>query len=95
MASFQEAVVDVLVEKSVRAAQQYGLSEIAAVGGVAANSRLRQRLAQEAASANFRLYLPPVEFCTDNAVMIASAAYRIWMRSGPQQGMLELDAYSR
>ncbi len=94
-ASFQEAIVDVLVEKSVKAAQQCGLSDIAAVGGVAANSRLRKRLAQEAASGNFRLYLPPVEFCTDNAVMIASAAYRIWMRSGPQQGMLELDAYSR
>ena len=87
--------MDVLVEKSFRAARQCGVSEIAAVGGVAANSRLRQRLSQEAASANLRLYLPPVKFCTDNAVMIASAAYRIWMRSGPRHGMLELDAYSR
>ena len=94
-ASFQEAIVDVLVEKSIKAAQQCGLSDIAAVGGVAANSRLRKRLAQEAASRNFRFYLPPVRFCTDNAVMIASAAYRIWIRSGPQLGMLELDAYSR
>ncbi len=94
-ASFQEAIVDVLVEKCIKAARQCGLSEIAAVGGVAANSRLRDRLAQEAGSANFRLYLPAVRFCTDNAVMIASAAYRIWMRSGPQHGMLELDAYSR
>ncbi|MGA2028177.1 MAG: tRNA (adenosine(37)-N6)-threonylcarbamoyltransferase complex transferase subunit TsaD [Syntrophobacteraceae bacterium] len=94
-ASFQEAIVDVLVEKSIKAAQQCGLSDIAAVGGVAANSRLRKSLAQEAASRNFRLYLPPVRFCTDNAVMIASAAYRIWTRSGPQHGMLELDAYSR
>ena len=95
VASFQEAIVDVLVEKSIKAAQQCGLSDIAAVGGVAANSRLRNRLAQEAASRNFRFYLPPVRFCTDNAVMIASAAYRIWIRSGPQHGMLELDAYSR
>jgi len=94
-ASFQEAIVDVLVEKSIKATQQCGLSDIAAAGGVAANSRLRKRLAQEAASANFRLYLPPLQFCTDNAVMIASAAYRIWMRSGPRHGMLELDAYSR
>ncbi len=94
-ASFQEAIVDVLVEKSIKAAQQCGLSDIAAVGGVAANNRLRERLSQEAASRNFRLYLPPVQFCTDNAVMIASAAYRIWTRSGPQHGMLELDAYSR
>ena len=94
-ASFQEAIVDVLVEKSIKAAQQCGLSDIAAAGGVAANSRLRKRLAEEAASANFRLYLPPLQFCTDNAVMIASAAYRLWMRSGPQSGMLELDAFSR
>ena len=94
-ASFQEAIVDVLVEKSIKAARQCGLYEIAAVGGVAANSRLRQRLAEEAASANFRLYLPPVRFCTDNAVMIASAAYRTWMRNGIRQEMLELDAYSR
>jgi len=94
-ASFQEAIVDVLVEKTVKAAKQHGLSAMAAVGGVAANSRLRARLAHEAASENFRLYLPPVRFCTDNAVMIASAAYRIWMRSGPRDAMLELDAYSR
>ncbi len=94
-ASFQEAVVDVLVEKSLRAVQQCGLSDVAAVGGVAANSRLRERLAKEAESKGFRLHLPPIEFCTDNAVMIASAAYRIWMQSGPQDGMLELDAYSR
>jgi N6-L-threonylcarbamoyladenine synthase len=94
-ASFQEAIVDVLVEKSFKAVRQCGLSDLAAVGGVAANSRLRERLAQEAASAGFRLYLPPVRFCTDNAVMIAAAAYRIWTRSGPQDGMLELDAFSR
>ena len=94
-ASFQEAIVDVLVEKSLKAAEQFGLTDIAAVGGVAANSRLRERLARETASRGFRLYLPPVRYCTDNAVMIASAAYRIWMRSGPSHEMLELDAYSR
>jgi N6-L-threonylcarbamoyladenine synthase len=62
---------------------------------VAANGRLRQRLAQEASSSDFRLYLPPVEFCTDNAVMIASAAIGIWKRSAPRQDMLDLDAFSR
>lgn len=94
-ASFQEAIVDVLVEKSLKAAQQFDLKDIAAVGGVAANSRLRGRLAREAGSRGLRLYLPPVQYCTDNAVMIASAAYGMWMRSGPSHGMLELDAYSR
>lgn len=94
-ASFQEAIVDVLVTKSLKAAEQTGLSEIAAVGGVAANSRLRERIIQAAESKGLRLYLPPVRFCTDNAVMIASAGYRIWMRSGFRQGTLELDAFSR
>lgn len=94
-ASFQEAVVDVLVEKSIAAAKQCGLGAIAAVGGVAANGRLRERLAQGAAAGNLRLYLPPVRFCTDNAVMIAAAAYRSWQRPGPRPEMLELDAFSR
>jgi len=94
-ASFQEAIVDVLVTKTLKAAEQSGLSEIAAVGGVAANSRLREKLAADAGAKGLRLYLPPVRFCTDNAVMIAAAGYRIWMRSGFQQGMLELDAFSR
>ena len=84
-----------LVEKSFKAARQCGLSDIAAVGGVAANGRLRRRLAQEAASSDFRIYLPPVELCTDNAVMIASAAFGTWKRSGPQEDMLDLDAFSR
>ncbi len=94
-ASFQEAIVDVLVSKSFKAAEQCGLSRIAAVGGVAANSGLRQKLSDEARSRRMRLFLPPVRFCTDNAVMIASAAHRIWMRSGFQGEMLEVDAFSR
>lgn len=94
-ASFQEAIVDVLVTKTIKAAEQCAVSEIAAVGGVAANSRLRKQLSEAAESKGLRLSLPPVHFCTDNAVMIAAAAYRIWMRSGFQQDMLELDAYSR
>ena len=52
------------------------------VGGVAANSRLRQRLDEEAAYHRFHLHLPPLRFCTDNAVMIAAAAYTVWKRSG-------------
>ncbi|MHC1725860.1 MAG: tRNA (adenosine(37)-N6)-threonylcarbamoyltransferase complex transferase subunit TsaD [Syntrophobacteraceae bacterium] len=94
-ASFQEAIVEVLVEKTLRAAAQCGLADIAAVGGVAANSRLRQRLGEEAGSKGLRLHIPPVHYCTDNAVMIAAAAYRIWRRSGPAPDLLELDAFSR
>lgn len=94
-ASFQEAIVDVLVEKTLRAAQRCALDEIAAVGGVAANSRLRKRLAEESDARGYRLHLPPVRFCTDNAVMIASAGYRVWERYGFPGDFLELDAYSR
>ncbi|MCE5333013.1 MAG: tRNA (adenosine(37)-N6)-threonylcarbamoyltransferase complex transferase subunit TsaD [Desulfobacteraceae bacterium] len=94
-ASFQEAIVDVLVEKTLRAARQCGLEEIAAVGGVAANSRLRKRLGEEAAAAGCRLHLPPIRFCTDNAVMIAAAGYRVWERSGFTPDFLGLDAFSR
>ena len=94
-ASFQEAIVDVLAEKSMKAVKEFGLSDIAAVGGVAANSRLRERLSRDAAAEGFRLYLPPVQYCTDNAVMIAAAAYGMWKRSGFSHEMLELDAYSR
>ncbi|MEN6437463.1 MAG: tRNA (adenosine(37)-N6)-threonylcarbamoyltransferase complex transferase subunit TsaD [Syntrophobacter sp.] len=94
-ASFQEAIVDVLVSKSIKAAEQNGLTRIAAVGGVAANSRLRRRLEEEVHNRGMRLYLPPIRFCTDNAVMIASSAYRGWMRSGFPRNTMDVDAFSR
>ncbi len=94
-ASFQEAIVDVLVTKTMRAADRFGLRRVAAVGGVAANGRLRQKLAERAGAGEMKLFLPPVRFCTDNAVMIASAAYRMWVRSGPSGSLLDVDAFSR
>ncbi len=94
-ASFQEAIVDVLVSKTFEAARQCGLRQIAAVGGVAANSRLRQKLSVQASAEGIRLFMPPIRFCTDNAVMIASAAYRIWTRSGFCLDTLDIDAFSR
>ncbi len=95
VASFQEAVVEVLVRKTVKAASLCGVKHVAAVGGVAANSRLRQRLHEEAAYHRFDLHLPALRFCTDNAVMIAAAAHSIWKRSGFCRDLLELDALSR
>ncbi|HLJ66387.1 MAG TPA: tRNA (adenosine(37)-N6)-threonylcarbamoyltransferase complex transferase subunit TsaD [Chloroflexota bacterium] len=71
-AGFQESVVDVLVVKTMRAAEQYGARSIAVVGGVAANRLLRERM--EGACA-LPLYISPPEFSTDNAAMIAAAAY--------------------
>ncbi|HHW09490.1 MAG TPA: tRNA (adenosine(37)-N6)-threonylcarbamoyltransferase complex transferase subunit TsaD [Firmicutes bacterium] len=74
-AGLQEAVVDVLVAKTMHAAEQVGVDIIIMSGGVAANTRLRRRLREEAESAGKRLFYPPVELCTDNAAMIASAGY--------------------
>lgn len=95
VASFQEAVVEVLVNKTLKAGELFGLKDLAVVGGVAANSRLRQRLLEEAACHRLNLHLPQLRFCTDNAVMIAAAAYSSWKRSGFRQDPLDLDAFSR
>jgi N6-L-threonylcarbamoyladenine synthase len=75
-ASFQEAVVDVLVAKTVKAALRTGANAACLGGGVAANSRLRQRLAEACAEEGIQALIPDREFCTDNAAMIAAAG--IW-----------------
>lgn len=95
VASFQEAVVDVLVRKTMTAAARCRLRDVAVVGGVAANRRLRQRLGEEAACRGLHLQLPRIRYCTDNAVMIAAAGYRTWRRSGFCRDPLHLDARSR
>ncbi|MEO8953413.1 MAG: tRNA (adenosine(37)-N6)-threonylcarbamoyltransferase complex transferase subunit TsaD [Ktedonobacteraceae bacterium] len=74
-ASFQEAVVDVLAVKTRLAAQEYHVKQVVLAGGVAANLSLRGRLEQELLPLRIRLSYPPIEFCTDNAAMIASAAF--------------------
>lgn len=71
-ASFQAAVVDVLVQKTVRAAKAFGVKEILLSGGVSANSLLRESLA---AQAPVPVRYPPLKLCTDNAAMIAMAAF--------------------
>jgi len=72
-ASFQEAVVDVLVEKGIRACLQKHTSKIALAGGVARNSRLRERLKAEAEKHHLEVFFPSPILCTDNAAMIAAA----------------------
>ncbi|MGB0910942.1 MAG: tRNA (adenosine(37)-N6)-threonylcarbamoyltransferase complex transferase subunit TsaD, partial [Nitrospirales bacterium] len=74
-ASYQEAIVDVLVEKSFRAVRQYGAKGLAVVGGVAANSRLRERLQERAKKVGVSVAVPSIALCTDNAVMIAAAGW--------------------
>jgi len=74
-ASFQEAIVDVLAVKTRLAAQEYNVKQVVLAGGVAANARLRKRIAQELSPLQIQLSYPPIEFCTDNAAMIAGAAF--------------------
>ncbi len=87
--SFQEAIVDVLAVKTRQAAQEYHVKQVVLAGGVAANVSLRTRLEQELVPLKIRLSYPPIEFCTDNAAMIAGAAFFHLCR-GEQNG-LDLD----
>jgi N6-L-threonylcarbamoyladenine synthase len=73
-ASIQEAVVDVLVAKAFKAVEATGVRILAGGGGVMANRRLRVRLHEEADARGVALYLPAMEYCTDNGAMIAAAA---------------------
>jgi N6-L-threonylcarbamoyladenine synthase len=83
-AGYQHAIVRALVEQTLAAAEQLGAEQIAVVGGVAANSELRASLPQAR--------LAPLELCTDNAAMIASAAR--FVDAVPYPNYLELDAYA-
>jgi N6-L-threonylcarbamoyladenine synthase len=79
-ASFQEAVVDVQVQKTMAAAEEKGVTSVLLGGGVVANSRLRERMAEEAEKRGLRLLFPSAELCTDNGAMIASVGYFRLMR---------------
>jgi N6-L-threonylcarbamoyladenine synthase len=70
-ASFQEAIVDVQVRKTIEAAQQVGVGTVLLGGGVVANTRLRERMEHDGEAAGLRVLFPPLELCTDNAAMIA------------------------
>ena len=76
-ASFQQAVVDCLAGKALAALRASGLDVLCVAGGVAANGHLRRRLQEEAKENHFALHVPPIELCTDNAVMGAIAIERI------------------
>src|SRR6202035_2805043 len=74
-ASFQAAVVDVLVTKLLRVANAAGVDTVVIGGGVAANSELRTRLLDEGVTNGLRVILPSISLCTDNAAMVASVAW--------------------
>ncbi|MEK7611871.1 MAG: tRNA (adenosine(37)-N6)-threonylcarbamoyltransferase complex transferase subunit TsaD [Patescibacteria group bacterium] len=89
-ASFQKAVIDVLVGKTMRAAKEYDAKSIILCGGVAANKPLRERLVEEALREKKTFFAPEFEFNTDNAAMIAAAAYMGVLRKNTYP--LEADA---
>lgn len=92
-ASFEEAVVDVLVEKTCRAATQHNVQTIVLGGGVSSNPRLRRRFGERCQKDKRSLYVPAPKYCTDNAAMIALSGYHKFCQSGPIiQGE---DVYSR
>ncbi len=82
-ASFQEAVVDTLVSKLLAAADEIDAPTLVIGGGVAANSRLRERVLELAASTGRQAFLPPPELCTDNGAMIAATAWWRLRLDGP------------
>jgi len=80
VASFQKAVVDVLVEHTINAAKEYGYKQIALAGGVASNSALRAAMQDACDKRKYELFVPSPIFCTDNGAMIASAGYYEFMK---------------
>jgi N6-L-threonylcarbamoyladenine synthase len=92
-ASYQEAIVDTLVEKTIKAAEKNSIDRIVVCGGVAANSRLRERFKTDTDLRNMELFIPPVILCTDNAAMIAAIG-EIMLKNG-RRDSLDLNAVSR
>lgn len=90
--SFQDAVTDVLVEKTKRAAMQYGVKQVIVAGGVAANKGLRQKMSERITQ--LPVFFPHIKYCTDNAAMIAVAGYFKYQKDH-QASELSLNGESR
>ncbi len=94
-ASFQEAVVEVLTTKTIQAAKQYKIKDICIGGGVSANNSLRQRFLCLCSEQGLHFYAPSIEFCTDNAAMIALAGQKQYLLQKKTENLLTQDVFSR
>lgn len=87
---FQQAVIDVLVTKTLNAAERRSITRVLLAGGVASNSALREQIVREARRRNIEVYVPPPSLCTDNGAMIAGLGF--WKIKGGRRNSLSLDA---
>jgi N6-L-threonylcarbamoyladenine synthase len=85
-ASFQEAIVDVQVDKTLRAATAEGIDTVVVAGGVAANTRLRARMREGCEAAGMRLLVPHIQLCTDNGAMVAASGANL-LHAGLTSGL--------
>ncbi|OPY86036.1 MAG: tRNA N6-adenosine threonylcarbamoyltransferase [Syntrophus sp. PtaU1.Bin208] len=92
-AGYQEAIVDVLVEKTLKAAELKSVAQVVVCGGVASNSRLREHFAEKSAEAGIDLFIPPPVLCTDNAAMVAVVGENLLSRG--KMDSFSLNAVSR
>lgn len=93
LASFQQAVIDVLVKKTIKAALKFKTKQIILAGGVAANNSLRREIKEKADLLGIKVFYPSIFLCTDNAAMVASAGYYKFKEN--IKSSLNLDAVSR
>jgi len=79
-ASIQQTIIDILMEKLIRASQITGIKDIAIAGGVSANSQLRFSMKQQVQERGWNVFIPRIEYSTDNAAMIAIAGYYKYLK---------------